>query len=219
MLEIATLGGLSILRDGKPVTELATRKVEALLIYLTCTGRTHAREVLAELLWEERALKRALGNLRVALTSLRKHVGEYLIITRDTVALDPKADVRLDVAELQEKLHASQVEEAVALYLGDFLDGFYVRGCPGFEDWLTLERERLRRLMLDALRDLIGHNLEVGQYRAGIAHAVRLLEIDPLLEEAHRQLMRLLAYDGQRGAALAQYEACRRVLGDELGVR
>jgi DNA-binding SARP family transcriptional activator len=212
MLEITTLGGLSIQRDGEPVTEFATRKVEALLIYLACTGRTHAREVLAELFWEERPPGRGRGNLRVALTSLRKHVGEDLIITRNTVTLNPEADVWLDVTELQENFHAGQVEEAMALYRGDFLAGFHVRGCPGFEDWLTLERERLRRQVLDALRDLIGQNLEVGKYRAGIAQAVRLLEINPLLEETHRQLMRLLAYDGQRGAALAQYTACRRVL-------
>ena len=218
MLRINTLGGLAITRDGEPVTGLATRKVEALLVYLACTGGSHAREVLAERFWAERAAGRALGNLRVALTSLRKEVGDYLLISRDAVSMQPGASVWLDAAQLEEQLRAGQLEEAVALYRGEFLSGFYVRGCPGFEDWLTLERERLRRLALDALRDLVDHHLQAGDYRAGIAQAARLLELDPLLEEAHRQLMRLLAYDGQRGAALAQYETCRRVLQDELGV-
>jgi ABC-type oligopeptide transport system substrate-binding subunit len=68
------------------------------------------------------------------------------------------------------------------------------------------------------LRDLVDRTLEAADYRTGIRYASRLLEMDPLLEETHRQLMRLLAYDGQRGAALNQYEACRAILDRELGV-
>jgi DNA-binding SARP family transcriptional activator len=187
-------------------------------VYLACTGGSHARGVLAERFWAERASGRALGNLQVALTSLRKEVGDYLLIGRNAVSIQPGGSVWLDAAQLEEQLHAGQLEAAVGLYRGEFVSGFYARGCPGFEDWLTLERERLRRLVLDALHDLVDHHLEVGDYRAGIAQAARMLELDPLLEEAHRQLMRLLAYDGHRGAALAQYEACRCVLQDELGV-
>jgi DNA-binding SARP family transcriptional activator len=137
MLEVTTLGRLLIQRDGEPVTELVTRKAEALLVYLICTGRAHPREVLAELLWEERSPERALGNLRVALTSLRKHVGPYLTIQRGTVAPNFEAGIRFDVAEIEEDLRGGQVEAAVALYEGEFLQGFYLRGAPGFEAWAT----------------------------------------------------------------------------------
>jgi DNA-binding SARP family transcriptional activator len=201
MLATSTLGAVTIRRDGEPLTGLDTRKVEALLIYLACTGRTHAREVLAEMFWEERTPERALGNLRVALSSLRKYAAPYLTVDRNTASLDPAAGVWLDVAELEKKLAAGQVEAALDLYHGEFLAGFYVRDCPGFEDWATLERERLRRRVENALRDLAAHDLEAGDYRAGIRHTSRLL-----------------AYDGQRGAAVAQYEACCAVLRDELGV-
>jgi DNA-binding SARP family transcriptional activator len=74
-LEISTLGGLSIRLDGQPVTRLKPRNSEALLVYLTRSGRPLAREVLAELLWDERTRERVLGNLRVMLHSLRKHPG------------------------------------------------------------------------------------------------------------------------------------------------
>jgi ABC-type oligopeptide transport system substrate-binding subunit/DNA-binding SARP family transcriptional activator len=218
MLAISTLGAVAIQRDGRPLTELDTRKVEALLIYLACTRRTHGREVLAEMFWEERTPERALGNLRVALSSLRKYAGDYLTIDRTAVSLAPGAAVWLDAAELEAKLAAGQVEDALDLYHGDFLEGFYVRDCPAFEDWATLERERLRQRVEGALRDQVARDLRSGDYRAGIRRANRLLVMDPLLEGAHRQLMRLLAYDDQRGAALAQYEACRQVLDDELGV-
>ncbi len=216
MLELTTLGGLAIQRDGELVTGLATRKVEALLVYLACTLRPHAREVLAELFWGERPPERALGNLRVALTSLRKYLGPYLDINRDTVAMAPGADLRLDAAELERHLAAGQPEEAIGLYHGEFLAGFSVRGSPAFDDWASLERERLHRTVINALGELVAVHLGAGTYPEGIAHARHLLQLDPWQEAAHRQLMRLLAYSGQRGAALAQYEACRQILAGEL---
>jgi WD40 repeat protein/DNA-binding SARP family transcriptional activator len=217
MLRIDTLGGLAITRDGEPVTQLATRKVAALLVYLACTERVYAREVLAELLWEERTPGRALGNLRVALTRLRKHLGDYVLITHDTVAVNPKAEVRLDVRSLEEHLRAGRILAAVAVYHGAFLQGFFVRGAPAFDNWAAQERERLHLAIADALHSQVDRDLAGGAFRDGIAHARRLLALDPLLESAHRQMMLLLAASGQRSAALAQYETCRQVLADELG--
>ena len=89
MLEILTLGGL------------ASRKVEVLLVYLACTGRPHSREALAGLLWEGRSQERAQGNLRVALTSLRKHLGDHVTITRQIVAPGPEAGIRVDALEFE----------------------------------------------------------------------------------------------------------------------
>jgi WD40 repeat protein len=155
----------------------------------------------------------------------------YVLITRDTVVINPEAQVWLDAAELEAKLAeaqdpavritpemAAQIEEAVDLYRGDFLRGFYVRDSAAFEDWMGRERERFHRLVVGALPRLVAHCLEVGDYPAGMRHAARLLELDPLMEDAHRQMMRLLAYSGQRGAALEQYETCRAILERELGV-
>jgi WD40 repeat protein/DNA-binding SARP family transcriptional activator len=218
LLEVTTLGGLSIQRDGYTVTELVTRKAEALLVYLVCTDRTHSREVLAEMFWQKRTPERAQGNLRVALASLRKHLGDYVLISRDTVAINPEAEIRLDVHSLEEHLRMRQIEAALALYLGEFLQGFYVREALAFDEWLTQERERLCLAMVSALQHQVDRDLAGGAFRAGIEHDLRLLTLDPLLERAHRQMMLLLAASGQRGAALAQYETCRQVLAEELGV-
>ncbi|MFC2031705.1 BTAD domain-containing putative transcriptional regulator, partial [Chloroflexota bacterium] len=217
MLEITTLGSLAIRCDGSPVTELTTRKVEALLVYLACNRRVHSREVLAEMFWAERTQERSLGNLRVALTSLRKHLSDYVTITRETVTLNPEAHIWLDVAELEENLNAGRVGKAVDLYQGDFLEGFYVRGCPAFEDWASTERERARRVVLHGLIQLVARHTQQGRYEEGINNATRLLQIDPYMEEGQRQLMRLLSHSGQRGTALARYECYRQVLADELG--
>ncbi len=80
-LQINTLGGLFIKLDGQPVTSLVSRKTEAILVYLACTARIHPREILGEFFWEERTQERAMGNLRTALASLRKELGDFLDIT------------------------------------------------------------------------------------------------------------------------------------------
>ena len=81
-----------------------------------------------------------------------------------------------------------------------------------------MEQERLRGLVVQALQDLVAYHLEAGAYEAALLHARRLLELDPLLEVAHRGVMLALAYSGQRSTALAQYETCRAILQEELGV-
>jgi DNA-binding SARP family transcriptional activator len=88
-LEIFTLGGVRILRGGEPVLGLSNRKAEAILIYLASTRRPQPREVLADLLWDERTQSQALAYLRVALSALRKALWGSLVIGRDTVALNP----------------------------------------------------------------------------------------------------------------------------------
>ena len=239
MLEIRTLGGLSIKQDGETLPPFDARKVEALLVYLACTGRPQSREVLADLLWDELSQSRALANLRVVLDSLRQRLAPYLEITRTTVALGPEGDpsltsgqnIWLDRAELEESLSdvregggitspaaAEQVQDAVALYKGEFLQGFYARDCQRFQEWHLMEQERLRGMVVQALQDLAGYHLQAGAYDAALLHARRLLELDPLLEVAHRGVMLALAYSGQRSIALAQYETCRSVLMEELGV-
>jgi len=99
MLEIFTLGNLSIRRDGVEVTGLASRKAEALLVYLAVTRQMQPREFLAALLWEEDQ-ERAQSNLRVVLSSLRKELNPYIDIQRDKVGILPDAHMRVDVLDL-----------------------------------------------------------------------------------------------------------------------
>ena len=89
---------------------------------------------------------------------------------------------------------------------------------PAFEDWAALERERLRFRAMDGLDGLIAACLGSATFTDGIAHATRLLQMDPLREETHRAMMTLLARSSQRAAALAQFETCRTLLHEELGI-
>jgi predicted ATPase/DNA-binding SARP family transcriptional activator len=227
-LELSTLGTLHIRRNGRPVEDFPTRKVEALLVYLACTGRSHPREQLAELLWDDRSQSQSLTNLRATLSRLNDQLAPFLLISRKAVAIHPEANVWVDAVELSTilLLHkpplstraVHNLERALPLYKGDFLDGFSLSESQGFEAWLRSERERLRVGVMQALGHLIDAHLERASFDAGIAHASRLLSLDPLREDAHRQMMKLRAWSGQRSAALAQYNSCRRLLADELGI-
>jgi WD40 repeat protein/DNA-binding SARP family transcriptional activator len=219
-LEIQALGGLSIRRGGQPI-EFETKKEAALLVYLACTRRTYPREVLAEFLWEDRPQSQSLANLRHVLAQLRQTVGDY-VLTADAVALNPDSDWWLDTAEFESQLDRAgtlpqAIESALDLYQGDFLAGFFVDS-TAFEQWATHERERLRLRAMQALDTLVICHLKERNYTAGLKRATRLLQMDNLREETHQHLMRLLALSGQRGKALDQYETCRRLLHDELGV-
>jgi WD40 repeat protein/DNA-binding SARP family transcriptional activator len=204
-------------------------------------SRPHRREVLASLLWPEMADAAALANLRLALHRLRQTLDRIargasdalLTITRQTVQLNQGA-LTADAITFQELLaetaahaHAdlSRCEEclkrlakAADQYHGELLAGFGLADAPAFEEWLLLHREMLHQQALMALQTLASACEQRGDDRQAHLYTRRQLAMDPWREETHRQLMRILARLGLYGEALAQYEACRRMLQQELGV-
>ena len=118
---------------------------------------------------------------------------------------------RLVTGEEVEKL-----ERAVSLYPGEFLEGFSVSEAAPFEDWARLKAEQLQRSYVAGMHRLVAALQSSGELAGALGYAWRLVEAEPLDESGHRQVMRLLALNGQRAEALAQYEACRKVLKSEL---
>lgn len=231
-LRISTLGDVVIQLGDEVVTGLPSRAAEALLIYLVCTPRPVARERLAELLWAERSPTQALTNLRTVLTALRRELGEYLVVTRQTLAFDHGRDFWLDVAEFEQGCTAlgltrptqpdaipiDRLQAVLDLYQGDFLAGFYLRDGQGFEEWATLQRERLRLLAREGLRLLARRQLDAGAYLEGGATAARWRQLDPYSEEACRTQMWLFTRSGQPHLALRSYQEFSRQLDADLGV-
>lgn len=248
-LSLSFLGSFEVTLDGHPVTTFESIKVRALLAYLAIeAGRSHARAFLAELLWPELPAATALTYLRHVLAKLKEAIPDrvpgregtppagppFLLVTRETVALNPVADYALDVADFTALLEscashlhrhpetcascARRRAAAVALYRGDFLDHFVLGDSAAFEEWAALKRERLRQQALDALARLARYSERRGGYQDGQRYAWRQVELDPWREEAYQQLMRTLWLSGQRSAALDQYARCRRILREELGV-
>ncbi len=246
-LSIHLLGPFQVALGKQPATGFRYDHVRALLAYLAVeAGRPHRRERLAGLLWPDQPHTQALSNLRYALYNLRNVLHDrqadppFLTITRQTLQFNTASDHWLDASAFEQHVADSRstddhplhprwepfperdaichLESAVALYRGCFLEGFSLVRSPPFEAWLLLKQEHLAQQMLSSLHRLIQMHMTRGAYRRAEPYARRLLELEPWDEEAHRQLMRLLALSDRRSAALAHYEACRRLLAQELGV-
>ncbi len=241
-LSISLFGTFEVALAGTPVTTFESDKVRALLAYLAVEAdHPHRRETLAGLLWPERPERNARQSLSQALFNLRQATGDreatppFFIASAQTLQFNRSSDYKLDVMGFTRLLTACQehkhngldacqpcldrLEQAAALYWGNFLEGFSLGDSVAFEEWSVLNRERFHHLAVQTLGHLAGCYERRGEYEPALRHTRRQIELDPYSEEPHQQLMRLLALDGQRGAALAQYETCRHLLAAEIGVK
>jgi DNA-binding SARP family transcriptional activator len=223
VLKVALLGPLRLTIDDEPLIGLDSGKAQALLCYLAVNGRPHSRHALANLLWGELPESDARRNLRGELLKLRRHVEPYLQISHQTIALHPDAPVWVDTAVFQQTIRAGEKvgagwQTAVTLYRGEFLQEFYVRQAPEFDNWLQAQRSWFHNQAITAYDAWAGHLQAQGDFTAAIRLARQLLALEPTREASHRLLMQLLASSGQRPAALLQFEQCQNLLAEELGV-
>jgi DNA-binding SARP family transcriptional activator len=230
-LRIALLGTPGVTLGDEPVTGFVSTKAQALVYYLAATGGAHTREALAGLLWSDMPDTAARRNLRNALSNLRRLIGPYLLITRQTVALNREAIYAVDSERFAEIVSSTRrggapssedlaaLRAAVDLYRGEFLAGFCASDASLFEEWVLSERESQRLALEEALERLVyGHSVR-GEYKLAIPFAQRWLSADPLRESAHRSLIALYAWSGDRSAAVRQYKICAQILEKELGVK
>jgi predicted ATPase/DNA-binding SARP family transcriptional activator len=240
-LSIALIGPVEVTLDGAPVPSFDYAKVRALLAYLAAERtRAHARDTLAELLWPGQPGAAGRNSLRSALVSLRAAIADaradppFLLTTRETVQLNPRADCSVDTARFAELIAAcerhphadpaacaecaARYAEAARLYRGPFLDEALPRDCPELETWALARREWFEQRALAGLAALADYHAGRGAHDQALVYARRQIEIDPWREPAYRQAMGALAALGQRSAALAQYDQCRRRLQADLGV-
>ena len=229
-LALTLLGSFRATLNGEQINGFESNKVRALLAYLAIeSNRPHTREKLAGLLWPERPETMARSNLRYALSNLRKVIGDrqrtdpVICVSRQTIQFDPGSAVGVDAIFFSGLLdnpeaRLQELEMAISLYQGEFLEGFSMSDSAAYEEWLLLERERFRRLMIDGLQRAASVHIENGDLKQALPLMYRQVGLEPWREEVHRQLMSALMENHQRGAALAQYEVCRRTLAQELGV-
>ncbi|MCL4267755.1 MAG: tetratricopeptide repeat protein [Anaerolineae bacterium] len=242
-LSLTLFGGFTAVTPTGASPHFPTDKARALLAYLALTPDSPLRrEALAGLFWPEQPEELARQNLRQTLSRLRKSLDQaqpglgdgLLTVTRQTVELHGQYGTA-DVTSFWEQVTAVKthphvtlpacsvclvrLETAVALYRrGDFLAGLSLPDALPFEEWMLLQRERLYQRQLTALNQLAVAYEQQKAFDAAYRYALWQLEMEPWREEAHRQAMRLLACDGQRSNALAQYESCRKILKEELGI-
>ena len=232
------LGGFEVRRNGRPLTGLCHGKLGGLLAYLTTeSAQAHTRQALAGLLWPERDEDLARQSLRQALTALRGALEDedgpeaLLAVSRDTVGFN-RGPHDIDIAVfdmakptdcagkgLRSRAECRQCHlVAAGRYRGPFLAGLTVPDAPEFESWLALKRERFGRHASEMFGHLAACHEQSGEYPLALRYARAQLRVDPWHEEAHRQVIRVLATGGSRNAALAHYRRMRTLLAEELGV-
>lgn len=239
-LSLSLLGTWQTTLGGEPIAAFESDKVRALLAYLAVeSDRPHRRETLAALFWPERPERNARQNLSQALFNLRQAIGDreanpsFLHITPQTIQFNQASGFWLDTAVFAHLCHTSEthlhpaldscpeclarLQEAAALYQGDFLPGFSLADSTGFEEWLILKREQYHRQAVTIMAQLAAAHERQGDFAEALAYAWRQEALEPWHEEGHQSLMRLLARNGRRSQALTQYEKCRQLLWEEFG--
>ena len=240
-LSVTIFGTFQAKIDDIPVTTFRSNKARALLVYLMCMShRAHPREALAHLFWPNQGAKQASANLRQTLTRLQKAIQNstasppFLLLERETIQFNRSSQYSLDGHQFQKLLAACtqhhihydpycqvcmhNLKKAATLYQDDCLPHFFVRDAPEFEHWLQMLRQELHQKGMLLLQRVATFHEQRGEYEEAKKYAQRQINLEPWSEKGHRQLIRLLAYQGQRSAALAQYQVCRTQLETELGV-
>lgn len=231
-LRILALGPVGIFCDHAAL-HFPTKKAQDLLCFLVLhAGNPLERDMVAEHLWPLRSQGRARRCLSTTLWRLRKQtegaddffLKSYIQADQSTLAFNSSAPYWFDAAVFEEQAtaglagtlplsrsHFKALENAVALYRGDFLEDCY-------DNWCLVEQERLQLLLLWALRRLQCHYRLTEAFQTAIACGHRLLAIDPLQESVHRELIRSHVEAGQRSLALQQFQRCKEILSSELGI-
>lgn len=231
MLEVNLLGPPEALIEGRPI-QVDTRKAIALLAYLVIE-KTATRDTLAAMLWAESSQERARATLRRTLSALRAAIGsDSIVADRSVVSL--AGGVSSDVDTILVELEATgghghgadevcsrcipHLRHSTDLYRGEFLQGFSVRSSPEFEDWTRSVAESMR-IRVGEMFNRLGTALAAnGEYPAAISAITRWIGLDPLHEPAHRLLMLLYAWSGDRPGAMTAYRNCVAIFDQELGV-
>jgi DNA-binding SARP family transcriptional activator len=204
--------------DAGSIPRFRSQRAVGLLGYLTSERRTIAREYLATLLWPDEASGTGRGKLRRELYNLVKILPGCWETDAQTVRFLPAKNTSVDIYMLQAMETEKRWQGAADLLGGEFLEGLYLSDNSRFETWLLAEREHWRersRVILASARDALTRR---GHYAEAVGYGQRLLQLAPWDEEAHRQVMYLLAWTGQREAAIRQFALCQQALAEQLAV-
>ena len=216
MLRLKTLGGLTI-SDGAGATKSLPGQRVALLATLVVVGdRGVPRDRAAGLLWPDSTEENARHSLGQALYALRRDASSSdVVVGTDTLRLNSDV-VSCDAWELESHLRSGELDEAVRLYAGPFLDGVRLRASAELERLVDAERHRLARLYLDALDALARIAASRGDTAQAITLRRRAAAVDPLSSRVALELVRALAEMGDKSAALQAARVHESLVRQEL---
>ena len=219
MLRINALGALELLDTaGKPLHRLMQHdKRIALLFYLLIARprRAHRRDSLLPIFWPELDVQHARNSLRQALHLLRSTLADDVLHSTATTVGVHWSRIACDALDFELLLENGKVKEAMQLYRGDLLPGFYIANAPQFEEWLEIERARLRQVALIAMLQLA---TESPDDHAAIHWLRRAEAIAPFQEDIVRDLMHRHVRAENPGLALAAYDHLVNRLRKEMDI-
>src|SRR5205809_1104447 len=220
MIELRMLGTLSLTSaDGRAVRALLGQPRRlALLAYLAAATPQgfHRRDSLLALVWPELDQEHARAALRQALHVVRDALGAGAVASRGDEEIGLAFDhVSCDVGAFERAVAVGQFREALDLYRGDLLEGFFITGAPSFEQWLETERGRLREVASRAARTLGERCAAAGNLTTAAHWTRRALHLAPNEEALLRRLITVLDRHGDRAGALQAYAEFTARLAEE----
>jgi len=212
---LSLLNAFELRCDGRDVNLPVS--AQRLVAFVALHGGPLLRVYVAGTLWLHASDERAGASLRSSLWRLNRAGLQIVEASSTHLRLAPEVDVDVQRAsELARRLldgaaTDADLDSAEEELRGELLPDWY-------DDWLVFERERFRQLSLHALEALADRLVAAGRLGKALEVALAALAGEPLRESAHRTLIRVHLAEGNRGEALRQYELCRRLLQDRLGV-
>ncbi|HZK50066.1 MAG TPA: BTAD domain-containing putative transcriptional regulator [Actinomycetota bacterium] len=214
-IRLDLLGGFKLVCDDRAI-DLPT-SAQRLLAFLALRDRPLLRTNVAGVLWNETTDEKSCASLRSSLWRLRRSGFDLVEARRSDLRLSPQ--VRVDVRQVIDMTHELLSQRSGARFLdldedelgGDLLPDWY-------DDWVLVERERLRQLRLHALEALAIRRLEAGRHGEAAGAALSAVSIEPLRESAQRVLIRVHLAEGNVGEAVRQYRSYKELLLEDLGL-
>ncbi len=201
-LEIRLFATPQLLLNGNNVNRLR-RKNRALLYYIAAEGGKSTREKVLSCFWPDRERSAAQPILRTMIHDLRKTLGENFQADDQIIALAPEASVDVrDFLTAFTSPELQQLIDALALYKGDFIDGFSLSDVPQFNDWAASERERYRLMAMNGFADLSHRYEMIRNYSEALEVARRALAFNSFQEDLQRDVMRLMYLSGDRAGVI-----------------
>jgi DNA-binding SARP family transcriptional activator/tetratricopeptide (TPR) repeat protein len=220
-LEIYLLGQFKLSANTIPF-ELPSRSAQSLMAYLALTsGATHRRETLAGLLWQDATETNARSYLRLALWRIRKSLdcaglswNDYLQISDISVTFNNLSEYWLDVdvfLKSTDELSVGEFIEAIRLYRGELLPGFY-------DEWISLERDRLEAAFYQKMNSLLDWLIQADKWEETLRWGEHWISHGHSPEPAYRALMRAHAGLGNPAMITATFERCVDSLDRDLSL-
>jgi DNA-binding SARP family transcriptional activator len=220
MLRINTFGGLSLRQGDAPLTGAPSqRRRLALLAVLAVAGKKGvSRDKLLAMLWPEGETEKSRHALNQILSAQRRHFGNARLFDGGkTIRLNPTL-ITSDVAMFEQALDSGDLDAAVDLYGGPFLDGFFLRDSSEFETWSSDQRARFANRFAQSLDAAARRAQESGDHETAVKWRRHAVQLDRIDAARALRLAESLVLAGNRAGALRALHDCQKRIRDELGV-